>query len=289
MYSGTTLTKYSGLVLGAHQKIDRISRRHLTRLLPDDTVFPKTRSILQFEGKNGPDGIKRKSPAKDEPWHFFNPFDDTDTGLLTLIDGHYKRLINELKAGNSERVAFEAAWLSHAIVDGLTPAHHYPYEEKLVELMGGQNIATRTSVFKKNIMPGDTHREMLKNNWEMWGTKGLLMTHWWFEIGVSTLIKPLTFSEVVPSQKDVEKIQALGLIEYFRQAAREIAVLDMYGKYYQKGWTPKLAWQVRHKLGPAIVQNVTLAWYLALVDAGIIEPKYENHRRKFGRKNLPES
>lgn len=286
MYSGTTLTRYSGRVLGAHQKIDRVARKHLMRLLADNTVFPRAKHILHFEGKNGPDAIKRKSPAKDEPWHYFNPFDDEDTQLLELIQGHYDKLVAELKKGNTERSAFEAAWLAHAIVDGLTPAHHYPYEEKLTELMGGQGIETRTTMLKKNIMPGDTRREQVKNNWGMWGAKGLIITHWWFEFGISTLIKPLTFNEVIPTKKDVERLQNVGIIEYFRQTAREIAVLDMYGKYYQKGWTPKLAWQVRHKLGPAIVQNVTLAWYAALLDAKLIDPEYARHRRKIRRKNV---
>src|SRR5690606_2252790 len=124
MYSGSTLTKYSGRVIGAHQKIDRVARRHLSRMIADDSAIPPIRSILHFEGKNGPDAIKRKSPAKDELWHYFNPFDDKDTRIVDIIDEHYRLLVRELKARNTERSAFEAAWLAHAIVDGLTPAHH---------------------------------------------------------------------------------------------------------------------------------------------------------------------
>ena len=129
MYSGTTLTKFSGRVFGAHQNIDRVARRHLAKLLPDNSAFPSIRQILHFEGINGPDGIKRKSPAVDEPWHYYNPFDRADTKLIELIQSHYANLVAALKANNQERAGFEAAWLAHAIVDGLTPAHHYPYEE----------------------------------------------------------------------------------------------------------------------------------------------------------------
>src|ERR1035441_2898896 len=96
MYSGSTFNKYSGQLLGAHQKIDRVARRHLERLLPH-CQFPSAKAILQFEG-------------------------------------HYRKLVEVLKAGDRVRAAFEAAWLAHAVVDGLTPAHHYPYAEKLVEL-----------------------------------------------------------------------------------------------------------------------------------------------------------
>lgn len=257
--------------MGAHQKIDRVARRHLTRLLPDDSLFPTYRKILLFEGRNGPDGIKIKSPSKDEPWHYINPFDDNDTKLIEIIQDHYDKLVLHLKTGNKERVAFDAAWLAHAIVDGLTPAHHYPYEEKLIELMGGSAIETRDTVFKKNIMPGANASEKIKNNWRMWGPKGLLLGHGLFEFGVASLIKPLAFGEAVPSPQDIALIKERGVATYFLQVAREIAVLNMYETYITKGWTPKLAWQVRHKLGPTLVHTVTLTWYSALFDAGLIE------------------
>lgn len=271
MYSGTTLTRYSGRVLGAHQKIDRVARRHLTRLIKDGSVFPTSRQILHFEGKNGPDAIKRKSPAKDEPWHYYNPFDDDDSQLLELIDDHYKLLVTELKAGNSERAAFEAAWLAHALVDGLTPAHHYPYEQKLIELRGGKGIETRTTIKEKLVMHGDTRREKMKNNWKMWGPKGLFTTHGLFEMGIATLIMPLGFGEAVPKKRDMERMRDIGPVEWFKRTAREIAVLGMYDRYHQKGWTPKLAYDIRHKLGPLLVQTVCLTWYAALADAGLIE------------------
>lgn len=278
MYSGTLLTRYSGSMIGAHQKIDRVARRHLSHLLDDNTVFPTARTIIQFEGRGGPDGLKLKSPGKDEPHQLFSPFDEDDTELPNLIQVHYEGLVHALRARNQERIAFEAAWLSHAIVDGLTPAHHYPYEEELAELMSGEGLESRNSILKKNIMPGQSPRERIKNNWRMWGPRGLFLGHGLFEIGVATLIKPLAFTEAIPTKTDIKKMQKLGVVKWFKQAAREIGVLDMYVTYYQKGWTPKLAWQVRHRLGPVTVQAVTLSWYTALVDAGIIGID-ENNRR----------
>lgn len=269
MYSGTTLTRYSGRIIGAHQRIDRVSRNHLSKIIKDDSAFPNIKTILHFEGKNGPDAIKRKSPAKDEPWHYYSPFDEKDFGLLDLIDDHYKQLVRGLKKGSKERAAFEAAWLAHAIVDGLTPAHHYPYEAKLTELRG-EGIETRTSVRQKIIMPGITRRDTMRKNWKMWGPKGLLTTHGLFEIGLATIIAPLRFGEAVPTRADIKKMKELGPINWFKHAAREIAILEMYDNYYKKGWTPKLAWQARHRLAPTIVQTVTLTWYSAMKDAGVI-------------------
>lgn len=270
MYSGTTLTRYSGRILGAHQKINRVARRHLARLLPDDTVFPRTKHILDFEGKKGPDAIKRKSPAQNEPWHYYSPFDEDDSQLIELIQSHYDQLVRQLKKNNRERVAFEAAWLAHALVDGLTPAHHYPYEEKLVELRGGEGIETRNTVKSKIIMPGSTKRERVKNNWKMWGPKGLLTTHGLFELGIATIIAPLSFNEAAPGPADIRKMAKLGPIEWFKRAAREIAALEMYENYYKSGWTPTLAWQVRYKLGPLIIKTVTLTWYSAISEAELL-------------------
>ena len=127
MYSGTTLTRASGRFLGAHQKIDRLAQKQLHMMINDDMkMFPSVHKILHFEGCNGPDGIKRKSPSKDEPWHYFQPYDDHDNELLNIIDSHYKRLVESLRQSDSVRAAFEAAWLAHAMVDGMTPAHQYP-------------------------------------------------------------------------------------------------------------------------------------------------------------------
>lgn len=239
--------------------------------MPDNSLFPNTRQILHFEGRQGPDAIKRKSPAKDEPWHYFNPFDESDTQLVELISSHYKQMVKELKEHDVERVSFEAAWIAHALVDGLTPAHHYPYEEKLTELRGGDGIETRTTIKAKLLMPGESRREVVKNNWKMWGPKGLMSTHGFFELGVAAIIAPLTFSDALPTKREIKQMREMGVEEWFKNTAREIAVLNMYERYHKRGWTTKLIWQVRHKLGPLIIQTLTLTWYCAMVDAGLVK------------------
>lgn len=272
MYSGTTLTPISGRVFGAHQKIDRLARTSLRRssLLCDN--FPTTQHILHFEGVNGPDAIKRKSPAKDEPWHYYAPFDDADTQLLTIITQHHDRLVDALRKQDEVRASFEAAWLAHAIVDGLTPAHHYPYEEELTELRGGEGIEGRTTIKEKIVMPGDTRRQQVRNNWKMWGPKGLLTTHGLFEWGIAAIIKPLAATQRMQlAEKDLAELHELGMLEVFRRKAREVASLEMYKAYYQNGWTPKLALQVRRQLVPIIVQTVALAWYSAAEEAGCMK------------------
>jgi hypothetical protein len=273
MWSGTTLTNFSGSIIGAHQKIDRTARRHLALLVNDARSFPSTKSILHFEGKNGPDGIKSKSPAQDEPWHFYDPFDEDDTELLGHIQRHYKELVVQLKKGTPERAAFDAAWLAHAIVDGLTPAHHYPYEEKLDEIIGDDSRDARDSILSKVIMPGDTIREKLRNNWAMYGAGGLMSMHGFFEIGVAFMLAPLHLKTARPTDDELNTLAKIGIEEVFKRAAREVALLDMYSQFHERGWTIKLIRQVRTELGPTMARTVCLAWYSAMRDAGLLRDK----------------
>lgn len=269
MYSGSTLTAFSGRLLGAHQRIDRLAHKHL-KSLGQLGHFPSVRAILHFEGRGGPDAIKRKSPAKDEPWHYLQPFDPKDTQLISLIEDHYGGLVAALKAKDEVRASFEAAWLSHAIVDGLTPAHHYPYEEKLVQLAGGRSIRARTSIGKKLIMPGPTATRRVKNNWQMWGPKGLFTTHAAFEMGVAWLLASLRVRRSRPTADKIAAFRAQPLALWFRQLAQDVARLELYDAFYESGWTIDLARRVRRQLAPVLVQAVAVVWYGAALEAGVV-------------------
>lgn len=261
MYSGTTFRNKSGRVIGTHQKIDRVARRHLRKALPKGTWFPPVKDILHFEGKNGPDGIKSKSPGVDEPWHFIDPEHMGEHQLFDLISDHIHNLAVALQGENSERAAFEAAWLAHAVVDGLTPAHHYPYEEKLEEIRG-ESIETRTRWRDKVLMPGESRRHKIRNNWEFWGTKGLMTTHLGFEFGVATAIATLRFDEMTI---DVSQLDNGDFITVYKKALDRVNRLGMYEEFLRRGWTRKLAKQTRDELAPLIIEVVALSWYTAIL------------------------
>lgn len=268
MYSGSTLTRASGRILGAHQKIDRRARKQLEQMMPADVTFPSIRTILHFEGQNGPDAIKRKSPAVDEPWHYFNPFDESDTTLIELIKAHYDQLIEALVADDEVVAAFEAAWLAHAVVDGLTPAHHYPYEEKLDELRGGLGKETRVTIKDKLVLPGDTPTDAVRNNWKMWGPKGLFTTHYAFEWGVSTILLALRLgARTRPTGAEAVDMHRRSVSDYYRLTAKEVAALGLYETFYKSGWTIGLAKRIRRQLLPVTIKTVTLLWYKAAYEA----------------------
>lgn len=263
MYAGTTYGKKSGRFIGVHQRIDRVARRRLKPLLNQDESFPSIVQILHFEGNNGPDGIKRKSPSVDEPWHFIDPEKSEDEAVMQMIADHQYNLAEALRSGNEERAAFEAAWMAHAIVDGLTPAHHYPLADKIEELFGMPHHE-RSSVKEKNIIKGHNKRDTLSKNWQYWGRRGIFMNHFMFEMGVARAIMGDKISEVAIDEDDIAAMVKDGYAQTFDDILRQVVALGTYEQYSKKGWSRQLTKTVQTELVPLIVRAVVLGWYASI-------------------------
>ena len=266
MYAGTTIRRHSGWLLGVHQRIDRVARRHFEKMTPTGTFFPTKKNILHFEGNNGPDAIKRKSPSRDEPWHFINPKQPNDRALIDLINDHYTNLAKSLRKKDEQRAAFEAAWLSHAIVDGLTPAHHYPLADKIEELWGKPHYE-RNSVRDKNIIKGENRRDSIAKNWQYWGSGGIFSRHVLFEFGVATSILFSPFTAMSVTKRERKEVEQKGIEPIFRRAMKDIVAMRMYERLAKQGWTHVLATESREVLVPRIIKTVCLAWYGAAMEA----------------------
>ena len=255
------------LIFHAHQKLDRVAYRHLKTLMPSGGFFPRIATILHFEGPNGPDAPKlKKHEHIEQPWHFIDPLDITDTLLHDLIDDHYEQLVLALRRRDEVRAGFEAAWLAHALVDGLTPAHHYPYEKELAELRG-EDRNTRKGLLGRAYVKGDTVRDSFLRSFKLIGPKGLLTTHAMFEGGAYAIIAPLRLSRALPSSKDIELVSTQGIVGLFRQLASEIAELKLYERFAIGGWTQRLSRDIRQELAPRMVRAILLAWYSAAREA----------------------
>lgn len=267
MYSGTTFRVKSGRIMGVHQRIDRLARRALAERHPRLTSFPSILEILHFEGLNGPDGIKRKSPSIDEPWHHINPDDPNDRNLIGLIHDHIYNLSVALRTDNPERASFEAAWLSHAVVDGLTPAHHDNLGAKIEELWGKAHHE-RDSVRDKAFIKGKNHIDTFKKNWQYWGAGGIFTAHFVFEWGVATTLASLKLPVSTGANgNDIIRLEREGFETMFYESLRKVSALHMYETFGEKGWTHDLAVQTKKQLIPEIVKAVTLAWYQAVIMA----------------------
>lgn len=265
MYAGTTLSHQSGNIVGAHQRIDRVAKKHLIHHIGRTSFFPSIKTILHFEGRNGPDGIKSKSPTIDEPWHFINPAAGADDPLVETIRDHMYNLSVALKARDEVRSGFEAAWLSHAVVDGLTPAHHFPLAEKIEELFGKPHYE-RVGTIEKNVIIGHNTRDTLAKNWKYWGKGGAFTAHWGYEWGFSSAIALASFKDIGITDKDFRRIDKEGYVPFFLESVKAVDDLGTYQEYMKTEWSAYLGRVTRKQLAPLIMKNVVLAWYAATKD-----------------------
>lgn len=246
-------------MIGTHQKIDRVARRHFSKHI-GTVLFPSIEEILHFEGTRGPDAIKLKNPVKDKPNHFIVPSSmKEDDQLLVAIENHIHNLAWALQQEDTIRASFEAAWLAHAVTDGLTPAHHEPYDEQIKELK--RTDGERGNIRGHVVMAGNgSKRQFVRNNWQYWGAKGIMTTHTLFEAGVATTAKPLQFKDAAVSTDDVRELERRGFKAIYMEMIRSIDQLGMYQRFKRDGWTRTLASQTTGILMPTIIHAVELAW-----------------------------
>ena len=249
--------------VGIHQRFDTAAYRMIERYLPQDNGvrtggFPALKDIISFEGFNGPDGLKVKSPGVNEPSHLYDPA--TDTGAVpSHIANHYAGLVRSLKAGDQIRGAFEASWLAHYICDGLTPAHHWPLEEKLAEAAAVEAYDLRRDASR--------FAASLKKYWKVWGVKGHMSTHFYFETGIAFALMTYPIRGTY-SDEELSKVRRLGPVDYFKEEARDIATLNLYDRFYNFGWTPELISAVKTRVAPQTTRTIGLIWLLATIEAG---------------------
>ncbi len=267
MYSTTTLAKdpkLSGKIMGTHQLLDQAARQTLEQYLPAGRYFPSSKEIIYFEGMRGPDGLKRKSPEQDDLSHMFD--EPNGEQLLTQIKDHYHNLVQSLSDCNHVRAAFEAAWLAHMLVDGLTPAHHFPLDDAKEELMSNKDFVKVFGEPIKGVMRGRTPLETMRNNWLYWGAGGYMSKHIAYEYGVALIIAVLPHKTLRPQIAPAD-LQNLDIQEIFDEALREIKPKETYNQFRKDGWTTELAFATKDVLAPQMVRTIVRCWYAAIEEA----------------------
>ena len=269
MYAGFITPKRVVKKAGIHQRLDVAAYKMIAHYLPDE-AFPTIKDILSFEGYNGPDGLKSKiglhpkgsRPDDNEshnPSHLYDPV--TDMGEVPVhIQNHYDGLVKCLVEADMVRASFEAAWAAHYIGDGLTPAHHFPLEDKIAEAAAKVSKDLTDGRFVK-------FSGQIKKNWDIWGAKGHMSTHQNFELGIAfaLLIFPIKaqFTDI-----ELGRARSLGPVEYFKNEAREVASLNLYQRFYKEGWNSDIATIIKKVLAPQAARTIGIIWLLALLEAG---------------------
>lgn len=279
MYSRATPFQKADKIAGTHQKIDRAARLVLREIISKNQKlskihFPKIDEILIFEGNGGPDGIKTKSPGKDEPWHFVEPYGDL-TPIQNYVENHLFNLSKALASENYVRASFEAGWMAHAITDALTPAHQYPMTDKIIEI-SGKKPEERDKLIKKMFLSGENWRERILNNWEYIGPKGVMSSHMFYEMGVATMITSVSARKLskMPEKDEIQIVLNGDFMTLFEEKIKWVADQKYYETYLENGWTTILARDTKQELLPEISKIVALGWLEGIRRA--FEKDFEN-------------
>ena len=247
--------------VATHQRLDRAARRQITGHLPKTCHFPTAKEIVHFEGMNGPDGLaSKKGDLNDEPWQFVLP-DFSDDRLLKCIENHLHNLHQAAVKQDRVRMSFEAAWMAHMIVDGLSPPHHQPFKDQLREL-DKREVDELKSRMSRIIAPGSSMKEFLALNWKRMGPRGVGTNHVLFEAGVEFLMLAYRPRQLLVNLKsdDIKRAKQGEYMEMFKSSVKYIDGYQMFERYEQNGWTEDLARNVRHVMIPEMVKMITLGW-----------------------------
>ncbi len=283
MYSGFITSRRIVPALGVHQRFDAAAYRLIAPYFAEET-FPSLRQLMHFEGMNGPDGLKVKSPGRHDPGHLYDP--ETGAGdIPQLITDHYRALIVGLRAQDMVRAGFEAAWMAHYICDGLTPAHHFPLDEEMATQSEHSKRIPKRYKYTV-IVPGTNLVDTIRRSWAVWGGKGLLTTHLNFEFGVAAALVGYRIN-VTLDHSQLAKARSMGFLPFFEDEAKSVAALQMYEDFYATGWNAELARTVKNRLAPQITQVIAIAWLLAYLEAGLESAKLaqrEQVKAKFAKR-----
>lgn len=227
--------------VGTHQKFDRAAYDLFKNRVEDPKKFPSRSMVLNFEGSGGPDGLKFKGNYNTD--HMWDPVNKIGH-LPTWIEINYKNLVKALKDGDDVKASFEAGFMAHYLTDSLTPAHHISHKFILEEY----------------------ENKKYRKRWKIYGHKGILSSHVAFEAGISSAIM-FTPIKVKFDENLLKNIQKQGIKQVVMNESLAMSKHDMYEQFLTKGWSAKLAKNIKATVVKRIPQLVAAAWVAAYEEA----------------------
>lgn len=211
-------------------------------------------------------GPSSKTPSRTPPDASKPPKSDDSRSVPEMIVDHRWNLVQALRRHDATRAAFEAAWMAHMIVDGLTPAHHFPLSDVKDQLMTSEEMMHIFGQPVKGVIRGRSLMETVRNNWLYWGAKGFMSQHVAYEYGVAMIAATLPH-RTMASRIDPQNLFESDFWQTYCNSVKLIQQYKMYERFCQEGWTTELAYDTKNILLPEIVKNIAAGWYSAIQEA----------------------
>jgi hypothetical protein len=147
----------------------------------------------------------------------------------------------------------------------MTPAHHFPLHAKIDAL--ASDPCHRPDQSRRRLSrSGAPKIGNIRRCWAIWGAKGLHTTHQNFEIGIATalLLQPI---RATLNLSQLAEARRVGPVEFFKAQALEIAQLNLYERFYKRGWTADLGRLVKRQLAPQTAEVIGIIWLLACLES----------------------
>ncbi len=224
MFSGVMGRKVTVPLFSTHHLLNRLAYT----LLPKTLEKPSLEAIQHYSGHYGPDGDALRWTGKDSA-HAYNP-DTGEGGALKETSKHLKKASIALGKKHLEQAAYHFAYVSHFIVDALTPAHHVGWKKQVI---GSHDWE-------------DPHWDYRKFSFN---------PHVQFELK-SALCLPWSMKRIVDRayKMSLKPKEIAGLM---KEKVSEVHDKSLLSRFIKK---EDISYNLRRKLFPSMVTNITAAW-----------------------------
>ncbi len=216
-----------------HSLIYYDTYRALVARQPEFEKFIKLKEIFKYDGAYGPDRLWMKGERATSE-SYYNPMNGQG-GALKQIIRHYseakERMINNLPW------AKDFTWMSHFVVDVLSPSHHFghkikprkkyrDWEDPYFHRINPASLRNRHMIF-----------EAMINGWQIFGRR------------------------FKPKFEELEKIRGEEVSEFIRKTVDKVRALGLYEEFLERGFNRRLWHRVNEELIPKIDYALGVVWW----------------------------